>query len=201
MYLLNRIYALYHNKTHHLGGHVFDGPYKAYRIRTPRLALWTLAYVFLNPVKAGLCAGPEDYPWSGYRSFVGLPGSPLAVDPSPLMTSVDLPLNRAWERFHDAVRIQLQRKTTPLPDRPTMAEVHQSQFEGLLEHVRSSVMDLKDEDRDLVAACLGRDCGIAVRVISAVLDRPNRAEFSRELYRFRQRAAQDARLAGLLQLP
>src|SRR5262249_36414557 len=76
MYHLNRLYATSHNKKYRLGGHAFDGPYGAVRIPTDGMLLWTLAYVFLNPVKAGLCSTAEDYPWSGYRSFIGLEGSP-----------------------------------------------------------------------------------------------------------------------------
>src|SRR5205085_2109434 len=54
MYQVNRIYARYHNKKYQLGGHVFDGPYQAFRVATVRLTMRTLAYVFLNPVKGGL---------------------------------------------------------------------------------------------------------------------------------------------------
>jgi REP element-mobilizing transposase RayT len=35
--------------------------------------LWELfAYIPLNPVRAGLVARPDDWPWSGYRATIGL---------------------------------------------------------------------------------------------------------------------------------
>src|SRR5258706_4456804 len=94
MFHLNRLYSRYHNERYNLGGHVFHGPYKAFRAPTFRLLLWKVAYVFLNPVKAALCDHPEEYLWSGYSSFLGMEGSPLEVQAASLMDRVDLPLER-----------------------------------------------------------------------------------------------------------
>ncbi len=33
-------------------------------------------YIHLNPVNAGLVTNPIDYPWSGHRAYLGLPGVP-----------------------------------------------------------------------------------------------------------------------------
>jgi REP element-mobilizing transposase RayT len=42
----------------------------------------TLAYIENNPVKAGLCQLPEDWPWSSsYHSYRRLPAGPFPADP------------------------------------------------------------------------------------------------------------------------
>jgi REP element-mobilizing transposase RayT len=62
-------YAKYFNRRHSLSGHVFQGRYEAVRVRSDR-QLWTaVAYVVNNPVAAGLCAGPDDWPWSSHTAI------------------------------------------------------------------------------------------------------------------------------------
>jgi hypothetical protein len=201
MYSVNRIYARYHNKKYALGGHVFDGPYRASRIASFRLTLWTLAYVFLNPVKAGLCANPEDYAWSGYRSFIGLDGSPLEVQSSSLMERVDLPGPQAWERFYDCLRLEQGRPPKPAFDRPSMAEVHSSQFEWLLDHARTSRDLLSGEDPLEVALFWGKQCGIAPRVMAKALGKSDSHEVRRILHDFSARLAKDPALSHLATIP
>jgi putative transposase len=201
MYSVNRIYARFHNKKYALGGHVFDGPYRAFRVASFRLTLWTLAYVFLNPVKAGLCDKPEDYAWSGYRSFVGLDGSPLEVQSSSIIGRVDLPGPRAWERFYDCLRLEQQRPPKPTFDRPSMAEVHRSQFEWLLEHARNHADLLSGEDPLEVALFWGRQCGIAPRVMANALGKSDSGEIRRVLHQFSNWLAKDPALSHLVTIP
>lgn len=48
-------------------------------------------YVHLNPLRAGLVADPADYPWSGHRVYLGLPGVPwLATDHALRLLGGDL---------------------------------------------------------------------------------------------------------------
>ncbi len=201
LYQANRLYARYHNKKYRLNGHVFDGPYQAYRIPTPRLALWTVAYVFLNPVKAGLCSRPQDYRWSGYRSFIGLQGSPLPVASGPLMSNLELQPKDAWKRFHDGLRRQLRRTSEPTPGRPSMADVHRSQFQWLLGHAGQAARELNTEDQEALAVHWARQCGIAPRVLALELPALESQEISRRLYRLRKRMIDEPQLARLASIP
>ena len=45
MWSLDYKYALYHNRKHQLGGHVFDGPYRAHRQKTVQGLFRRLAYL------------------------------------------------------------------------------------------------------------------------------------------------------------
>ncbi len=63
-------YAQTFNRRHELSGHVFQGRFKAVPIVSDR-QLWTaIAYIVNNPVKAGYCARPEDWPWSSHAAVL-----------------------------------------------------------------------------------------------------------------------------------
>ncbi|HZE98408.1 MAG TPA: transposase [Planctomycetota bacterium] len=200
MHALNGKYSRQHNERYSLGGHVFDGPYQSYRQRTPLLSLATAAYVFMNPVKAGLCAAPEDYPWSGYRSFIGESGSPLAIDPTGLIARAEVQPRRAWQRFREAIRREAKRPPKPSFGRPTMVEVHQEQFEWLLDHARKSVALLSGEDPVPVSIYWGRQCGISPRAMARALGLPG-AAVREALRRFKTRMALEPSLARLAAVP
>jgi putative transposase len=66
MQWLHGNYGRYFNDRHDLFGHVFQGRYKSIRQATDEQLWHVLRYVALNPVEAGLCKHPRDYPWSSY---------------------------------------------------------------------------------------------------------------------------------------
>jgi hypothetical protein len=39
-----------------------------------------MRYVVLNPVRAGMCALPHQWPWSSYRATAGLDSTPSFLD-------------------------------------------------------------------------------------------------------------------------
>ena len=57
-------YGRYFNDRHGRDGHVFQGRYKSVRQSDDDHLLRTRAYIAFNPVTAGLCGHPDDYPWS-----------------------------------------------------------------------------------------------------------------------------------------
>ncbi len=60
------------NKFENRTGSLWEGRYKTSVIDTDAYLLQCCRYVELNPVKAGMTSGPEDYKWSSYRELVGL---------------------------------------------------------------------------------------------------------------------------------
>ncbi len=76
MLRVNGSYARKHNHRHARVGHVFQGPYDAKLVETDEHLLELCRYVALNPVRAGLCADPADWPWSSFRALVGLECAP-----------------------------------------------------------------------------------------------------------------------------
>ena len=72
MRLLNGRYAVAFNKRHERVGHLMNGRYRDTSIETEEHLFRAMRYIALNPVEAGLCSHPEDWPWSSYRQLLGL---------------------------------------------------------------------------------------------------------------------------------
>jgi putative transposase len=51
------------------GGHVWEKRYYDLNIRNRAQFVEKLRYIHRNPVKGGLCEGPEDWPWSSFRHY------------------------------------------------------------------------------------------------------------------------------------
>jgi putative transposase len=83
MQKLNGVYAQTFNRRYQLKGHLFCGRYDAKLIEGEPHLLETLRYIALNPVKAGICSQPEQWPWSSYAAARGLV-------PQPQFLSLDL---------------------------------------------------------------------------------------------------------------
>jgi len=62
-------------------GPLWQGRFKAKEVADERYLMQLVAYVHLNPVKAGLARGAGGHPWSGHRDIVGRRRRPVvAVD-------------------------------------------------------------------------------------------------------------------------
>jgi len=81
MQRLNGTYATRFNRHHERKGHVFQGRYGAKLITDDDYALTVVRYIAANPVRAGMCAAPDEWPWSSYAASAGL------VAPQPFLTS------------------------------------------------------------------------------------------------------------------
>jgi REP element-mobilizing transposase RayT len=73
---LNSSYATRFNTAHELSGHVFQGRYGSRLVATDPHAREVSRYIPLNPVRAGLCSDPADWPWSSYRAAAGITRPP-----------------------------------------------------------------------------------------------------------------------------
>lgn len=62
-----RRYVQYFNYTYKRSGTLWEGRYRATVVDSERYLLTLMRYIELNPVRAGMVAVPEDYPWSSYR--------------------------------------------------------------------------------------------------------------------------------------
>jgi REP-associated tyrosine transposase len=82
MRYLNGVYAQSFNGRYQLDGHLFQGRFYARLVESDWHLLEVGRYVVLNPVRAGLCADPGEWPWSSYNALVGAAPAPtfLAQD-------------------------------------------------------------------------------------------------------------------------
>ena len=64
---VGRRYVQYFNHTYQRSGTLWEGRYRATVVDSERYLLTLMRYIELNPVRAGMVAAPQDYPWSSYR--------------------------------------------------------------------------------------------------------------------------------------
>lgn len=80
---LGRRYVPWINKRHGRSGTLFQGRFSASLVHSERYLLCCYRYIELNPVRAGLAAAPEGYPWSSYRcNALGHPDELIAPHPA-----------------------------------------------------------------------------------------------------------------------
>jgi len=83
MQALGRGYVRYFNQKQGRTGTLWEGRYKSTLIQAERYLLACMAYIDLNPVRAGLCGEAADYPWSSHRHYIGRRHDKL-ITPHPL---------------------------------------------------------------------------------------------------------------------
>jgi len=76
-------YAPMFNRRHERTGHLFQARYKAVLCLDDRYFAGLIPYIHMNPVRAGLVAAPQDWPWSSFRPGVDPAGGIADFDPWP----------------------------------------------------------------------------------------------------------------------
>ncbi|MGH8455353.1 MAG: transposase [Stenotrophobium sp.] len=84
MQAVGRRYVQYFNKRHQRTGTLWEGRYKATLIQTERYLLACMAYIDLNPVRAGMVARAADYRWSSHGHYIGQRSDKL-ITPHPMV--------------------------------------------------------------------------------------------------------------------
>jgi REP-associated tyrosine transposase len=73
---LNGGYARHFNRVHGRSAHLFRNRFFARQIEEEAYLLTACRYLAYNPIRAGLCREPGDWPWSSHRATAGLDPSP-----------------------------------------------------------------------------------------------------------------------------
>ena len=68
MQYLGRYYVRYFNLTYQRTGTLWEGRFHSCLVQSEAYLLACQRYIELNPVRAGMVAGPADYKWSSYRA-------------------------------------------------------------------------------------------------------------------------------------
>ena len=80
---IGRRYVRHFNQRQQRTGTLWEGRYKSTLIQAEHHLLACMAYIDLNPVRAGIVADPGDYPWSTHLHYAG-DRSDRLVTPHPL---------------------------------------------------------------------------------------------------------------------
>ena len=87
MQALGRAYVRGFNTRHGRSGTLWEGRYRSTVIEPERHLLACMAYIDLNPVRAGLVHAPQEYAWSSHAHYVGLRDDKW-LTPHPLIWSL-----------------------------------------------------------------------------------------------------------------
>ena len=68
---VGRRYAYYVNRCHGRTGTLFEGRFRSSLVDSESYLFTCMRYIELNPVRAGIVAGPGDYAWSSYAQNAG----------------------------------------------------------------------------------------------------------------------------------
>jgi putative transposase len=73
-------YVRHVNTTYRRTGTLWEGRFRAAPIESDSHLLTCYRYIELNPVRAGMVAGPADYPWSSYHAHAEGTDDPVVRD-------------------------------------------------------------------------------------------------------------------------
>ena len=94
MQSLGRRYVAWFNHKYQRSGTLWEGRFRASLIDSERYFLTCMRYIELNPVRAGLCASPQEFAWSSCSHHLGSRRDLLVTD-HPLFWSLG---NTPFER-------------------------------------------------------------------------------------------------------
>ena len=81
---LQQSYTQYFNLSHRKVGHLFQGRYKAIICERDEYLLELVRYIHLNPVRAKLVQGVEEYPYSGHHCYMAAKPTEV-MDPTAVL--------------------------------------------------------------------------------------------------------------------
>ena len=110
------------NRRYERSGHLYQGRFGSRLVADDDYLLELARYVPLNPVRAGLCGTPAEWPWSSYAATAGLADAPWYLDSSVLTDLLGSAQAYAeWVNDHVEENV-LDEHGLPLPPRrPTLA--------------------------------------------------------------------------------
>jgi len=83
MQSVGRRYVRYFNQAQGRTGTLWEGRYRSTLIQAERYLLACMAYIDLNPVRAGIAETAGEYPWSSYLHYLGRRSDRL-ITPHPI---------------------------------------------------------------------------------------------------------------------
>lgn len=160
-------YAVYHNRRYGLSGAAFEGPYHAYTQGSRYLLRRRLAYVCLNPEKAGLRGVSDSWLWTSLPAYTGVADGPppLKVEVDAALAAIDPDPQAALALIHQSVEKERRRPDPPRGGHPRACDLQLDQFEWLLEYAEEQRFALGNEDPVEVAAYWGYLTGVPLRVM------------------------------------
>ncbi|MGQ0654743.1 MAG: transposase [Betaproteobacteria bacterium] len=106
---LNGCYTQAFNRRHSRVGHVIQGRFDAKLVERENYLLELGRYIALNPVRAGLVDGADQWPWSSFRATAGLEEAPPWLASAPVLSMFSDDAGLAMKRYSEFVSLGIGR--------------------------------------------------------------------------------------------
>ena len=119
---LNGGFARIVNMRQGRSNHLFGRRFSSDLIESDAHMLEAARYIVLNPVRAGICERPEDWPWSSYRACAGTELGPPFLATTELLDhfgTTPLGARDEYRRFVEDGRVRVAATVVEVPRRPT----------------------------------------------------------------------------------
>ena len=149
MHHINGAYTTYYNTKRERSGHLFQGRYKAILIEADEYAKELSRYMHLNPVRAGMCAHPEEYPWSSCRYYTVETKAPEWLQRGFILGYFGQNLSDSMKPYRDFIHAVMgEGYDSPLAELKHSVILGSGQF---VAEIRDRFLKHKTQDRDLPA--------------------------------------------------
>jgi len=167
MQAVGRRYVRYFNDIQLRSGTLWEGRYKSTLIQAERYLLACMAYIDLNPVRAGLVTQARDYPWSSHGHYIGQRIDKLITAPALVWELGNTPFAR------EAVYAQLVQSGISAVQQTALTD---SALSGWALGEPDFVADLqKRTERRVAKANAGRPISIHKNVVNMAVSTVNKA--------------------------
>jgi putative transposase len=115
MQAVGRRYVRYFNDSQQRSGTLWEGRYRSTLIQVESYLLACMAYIDLNPVRAGLVPTAADYPWSSHGHYIGQRTDRLITPPALFWGLGNTPFAREAayaELVHTGITLEQQTALT-----------------------------------------------------------------------------------------
>lgn len=144
---INGAYTTYFNVKRQRSGHLFQGRFKAILLEADEYAKELSRYIHLNPVRAGIVALPEEYPWSSCRHYTVDNAAPGWLQRSFIFGYFGNNVAVSMRRYREFMHALMDRDyVSPLTELKQPAILGSSQF---VSEIRDRFFKNRAPDRDV----------------------------------------------------
>lgn len=109
MQAVGRRYVRHFNDAYQRTGTLWEGRYKSALVQSERYLLACMVYMDLNPVRAGMVALAQEYPWSSHAHYAGLRSDRLVTQHALVWDLGNTPFARE-SRYRELVQAGVSRE-------------------------------------------------------------------------------------------
>lgn len=150
---INGPYTLAVNKIHEWDGPVFGGRFRSQLVRDESRLAYILAYIHLNPLRAGLVSRVDGECWTSHRSYLGRRYAPRWVDTSYFL---DLFKNaRALQKYV----LELHRGAKDWPEELDLRTGYFTEGDQQIAHAKLAKLESQFVEPTLLLDAVSKVCG------------------------------------------